>query len=220
MQPAGLIICGGRSSRMGTPKPWLDFNGRTLLEHMMGIIGRHASPLIIAAAQNQHLPSLPGDAIRVEDRSSDRGPMEGLCLGLRAAEQAGREAVFAAAVDLPLLEPALIPRMTALIGPSDDAAVAVIEGVRQPLCAVYRCRLHHVAQQLIDDGVHALQELLNCLKATAANLKTPGTEAGRYGGLREIQPGEYADIDPRGFSFRNINTQEDYMRLREKRESR
>ncbi|MEZ0294645.1 MAG: molybdenum cofactor guanylyltransferase, partial [Solirubrobacteraceae bacterium] len=38
--PAGVVLAGGRSSRMGTPKAWLEWHGTTLLRRTCGIVGR------------------------------------------------------------------------------------------------------------------------------------------------------------------------------------
>ena len=41
MASAGVVLAGGRSSRMGTPKASLEWHGSTLLRRTVGILARH-----------------------------------------------------------------------------------------------------------------------------------------------------------------------------------
>ena len=58
-QIAGIILCGGRSTRMGTSKALLPFGGETMLQRIVRLLGTVASPLVVVAAAGQPLPNLP-----------------------------------------------------------------------------------------------------------------------------------------------------------------
>ena len=48
---AGIVLAGGRSSRMGTPKAALEWHGSTLLRRVVGLVGRSVDgPVIVVCA--------------------------------------------------------------------------------------------------------------------------------------------------------------------------
>src|SRR5687768_904580 len=106
---AGVVLAGGRSSRMGTPKAALEWHGSTLLRHVTGVVGRAVDgPVIVVRAPGQELPELgPGIIVR-DDPEEGLGPLQGLAVGLAAAaaEQAGT--AFVCSTDLPFLHVAYI----------------------------------------------------------------------------------------------------------------
>jgi molybdenum cofactor guanylyltransferase len=145
--PAGIVLAGGRSSRMGTPKAWLDWHGSTLLRRVCGIVARGAGgPVVVVRAPGQELPELPGGVRVVEDAREGRGPLQGLLAGLRAVDS---DVAFVASVDLPLLH----PRFVAAVcrgAQGVDAAVPHVAGFRQPLAAAYRPALAPLVAELVD----------------------------------------------------------------------
>lgn len=95
-----VILCGGKSVRMGASKAWLTFGDETLLQRIVGLV-REVTPLIIVvAAVGQLLPVLPKDAVVVRDTSQGRGPLEGLAVGLAATAPHARLA-FVTTADAP-----------------------------------------------------------------------------------------------------------------------
>src|SRR5205807_272847 len=101
----GVVLCGGRSSRMGRPKAWLPFGGEALLQRVVRRLGEAVSPVVVVAAPGQELPSLPSEVAIVRDPEEGRGPLQGLAAGLAAL--AGRaDAAYATSCDAPFLRPA------------------------------------------------------------------------------------------------------------------
>ena len=57
---AGVVLAGGRSSRMGTPKAALEWHGSTLLYRTTALLARTVTgPVVVVAAPGQELPDLP-----------------------------------------------------------------------------------------------------------------------------------------------------------------
>ena len=147
--PAGIVLAGGRSSRMGTPKAWLDWHGSTLLRRVCGIVARGVSgPVVVVRAPGQELPELPDGVRVVEDAREGRGPLQGLLAGLRAVDA---DVAFVASVDLPLLHPRFVAAVCAGVDGA-DAAVPHVGGFRQPLAAAYRPALAPLVAELVDAG--------------------------------------------------------------------
>jgi molybdopterin-guanine dinucleotide biosynthesis protein A len=151
---AGIVLAGGRSSRMGRPKAWLDWDGTTLLDRVCGVVGAAVDgPVVVVRAPGQELPALPGGVETAEDPVEGRGPLQGIAVGL-AAVASRAEIAFVASVDLPFLHDAYVRRVLALLGDHDDRAVLlpVAHGHHQPLAAAYRTALAPVVAELIAAG--------------------------------------------------------------------
>ena len=153
---AGIVLAGGRSSRMGRPKADLDWHGVPLVRHVCAVVASAVpGAIVVVAAPGQALPPLPEGVAVTHDAQEGRGPLEGLAAGLKAVDGAA----FVTGVDLPFLTPALIRRVTDALGGA-DAAVAVAGGARQPLAAAYRTTLLPAIEQRLAEGRRSLQGLL------------------------------------------------------------
>lgn len=150
---AGVVLAGGRSSRMGTPKSALAWHGSTLLRRTVAIAARAtAGPVVVVRASGQDLPDLPRGTVVVDDPRAGKGPLQGIAAGLAAlAGQA--ETAFVASTDLPFLHPAFIGLvLRALSEEGTDVALPVALGHQQPLAAGYRTSLAETAERLVSDG--------------------------------------------------------------------
>ena len=108
---AGIVLAGGRSSRMGTPKAALEWHGSTLLRRVVGVERRSLDgPVVVVRAPGQALPELPDGVEVVEDAREGRGPLQGLAAGLAAVRERAH-AAYASATDVPLLHPRFIHRV-------------------------------------------------------------------------------------------------------------
>jgi molybdenum cofactor guanylyltransferase len=157
---AGIVLAGGRSTRMGSPKAALEWRGSTLLEGVVDAVGRATGRVVVVRAPGQELPALPAGVAVVEDARRDRGPLEAMLAGMRAVA-AEAEIVFVAAVDLPFLHPAIVSRVIRALGPGLDAAVPIVAGRPQPLAAAYRIGLLPLVAELAGGPTRRMGELLD-----------------------------------------------------------
>lgn len=150
MNTAGIVLAGGKSTRMGRAKAGLEWHGSTLLHRVCGLIERVVDgPVVVVRAPGQELPPLPSGIEITEDAREDRGPLEGLAAGLRALD--GRaEAAYVSSTDVPLLHPAFVKAVLAAAARKDvDVALPVAQGFRHPLAAAYRTSLLADVEELI-----------------------------------------------------------------------
>jgi molybdenum cofactor guanylyltransferase len=146
---AGIVLAGGRSSRMGTPKAALEWHGSTLLWRTVAIIARAADgPVAVVRAPGQELPPLPPGTEVVDDPREGLGPVQGLAAGL-AALTGRAEIAFVASTDLPFLHPAFVRRVVRAADAGADVGLPVARGYPQPLAASYRTALAPVAARLV-----------------------------------------------------------------------
>jgi molybdopterin-guanine dinucleotide biosynthesis protein A len=150
---AGVVLAGGRSSRMGQPKAALEWHGSTLLRRTVGILARAAGgPVVVVRAPGQELPELPDGTMVADDPREGRGPVQGIAAGL-AALRGQADVAFISSTDLPFLHPAFVRRALRALTEADGAEVLlpVARGYQQPLAAAYRVSLAEVAERLVTE---------------------------------------------------------------------
>src|SRR6202162_4204017 len=191
MTVGGIVLCGGKSTRMGVPKATLPFGPETMLQRVVRLLGTVVSPIVVVAAREQSLPQLPDDVAVTRDEREQRGPLEGLRAGLKALPNSV-EVAYITSCDVPLLEPAFVERMVELLG-DHDIAVMEIDGFPHPLSAVYRRgTLPQVEALLAEDRLRPVF-LFDAVRT------------------RRVRPEEMASVDPQLRTLRNLNTREDYL---------
>ncbi len=193
MNIGAIVLCGGRSNRMGQPKAWLRLGDEFLLQRIVRLVAREASPIVVVTAPDQEIPALPLDVIHAQDHHANRGPLEGFAAGLAAFDSSVTHA-YLTSTDAPLLTAGWIGRLAAEIG-THDAAVAIHDGHPQPLAAVYRTSVLKTVQSRLAGDQLSLRGLLDAIDVVRIDAET----------LR--------DIDPDLRTLRNLNTYEDYLRL-------
>lgn len=187
----GIVLCGGKSTRMGQPKAWLPFGPETMLQRVVRILGTVVSPIVAVAAADQDLPPLSSDVVITRDEREGRGPLEGLRAGLKALPE-DVDLAYVTSCDVPLLVPGFAERMIELLG-DRDIAVIEIDGFTHPLSAVYRrSTLPHVEALLAQDRLRPVF-LFDAVRT------------------RRVQPAEMTGVDPDLRTLRNLNTREDYL---------
>src|SRR5687768_8399181 len=79
----GLILCGGRSRRMGRPKAFLPYAGRTIIEHQLNIFREIFTEVFLVANEPDTYSHLSVDVVK--DILPYRGPLGGILSGLLVA---------------------------------------------------------------------------------------------------------------------------------------
>lgn len=191
---SGIILVGGRSSRMGVDKASLEFDGITLLQRSVDRLTPAVDELVLVGAPGRPLPPVKTDRpIRtVEDPVEGEGPLVGIVAGLEACDA---DVAIVVAVDMPFIEIELVRRLVSRVGEKHLWVVPVANGRPQPLCSAFAVSALPVLRGHIDAGDRAPM-------AVAADL-----EAFR------MQPEEWRHSDPEGRSFINVNTPEEFSAL-------
>jgi molybdenum cofactor guanylyltransferase len=191
MTAGGIVLCGGKSTRMGVPKATLPFGPETMLQRVVRLLGTVVSPVVVVAAQGQALPKLPDEITVTHDEREQRGPLEGLRAGLKALPNSV-DIAYITSCDVPLLVPGFVERMIELLG-DHDIAVMEIDGFPHPLSAVYRRNtLPYVELLLATDKLRPVF-LFDAVRT------------------RRVRPEEMVSVDRELRTLRNLNTREDYL---------
>jgi molybdenum cofactor guanylyltransferase len=187
----GIILCGGQSTRMGTPKALLPFGPETMLQRVVRIAHQVVSPIVVVAADDQPLPELPAAVIVTRDEQPLRGPLEALRAGLKALPS-GIDCAYVTSCDVPLLETGFIRQMLEFAN-GHDIAVVEIGGFAHPLSAVYRRTVLPVVETLLASNRLRPAFLFELVHT------------------RRVGP-EQITADPELRTLRNLNTRDDYER--------
>lgn len=188
---AGIVLAGGKSTRMGTSKAMLPFGAETMLQRVVRLLGEVVTKMVVVAAAGQELPPLPGGVVVTWDEHEGRGPLEGLRAGLKALP-ADVDAAYVTSCDVPLLVPGFVLQLFELAH-GYDIAVMEIDGFTHPLSAIYRASVLPAVEALL-----AQDRLRPAFLFDAAH-------------TRRIRADEIT-TDRELRTLRNLNTREDYER--------
>ncbi|MBK8259033.1 MAG: molybdenum cofactor guanylyltransferase [Polyangiaceae bacterium] len=195
-----VVLCGGKSSRMGRSKALLPFGEETLISRVVRRIATVASPIVVVLAPEQPEPDLPIDVRFVRDEVEGRGPLLGLSAGLQALNGLV-ESCFVSSTDVPFIHPSLISTLEEMRRSSNlDAVVPHAFGHYHPLSSVMCTHVLSVVESLIQSNLmrpYFIFERTRTRFVTEAELKA--------------HP-DVAANDPNLLSLQNVNTPEEYER--------
>lgn len=120
----GVVLAGGRSSRMGTDKAGLWWQGQPLLEHMRELLRRAGAARVLTSGPYAGPDGLP-------DGEAGMGPLGGL---LTLAQTQADGVYLLVPVDMPLLTPSLLRRLAAAVAADHGTPCAIWAGYPLPLC--------------------------------------------------------------------------------------
>jgi molybdopterin-guanine dinucleotide biosynthesis protein A len=183
-----VILAGGRSSRMGSNKAFLPIEGVPLIERARLLLAEIFSHTILSTASPNTYEEIALN--EVVDRYPESGPLGGITSVL----ETGEKRIFCVACDMPFLNRDLIEYQCTF---SDcDAVIPVWKGRPEVLHAVYDRNL-----------LCEFQKNLN-------EMRFKISDCFRDAHIRYISEEEIRRFDSAGRSFRNINTPQDYERLK------
>ena len=189
---AGVLLAGGKSRRMGADKRFLRLDGETLLSRALSVFERLFDEVLIVVAGP--LPESVGGRHRVvTDLVPNCASLGGLYTGLSLSES---PRVFAAACDMPFLNPDLIAYLIHLS--DDDIVMPNPASGLQPMHAVYSKACCPHFKRMIESRNLSIQGILQ-------------NEGLR---VRLVPDEDLRQHDPELLSFLNVNTPEDAERAR------
>lgn len=180
----GVLLAGGKSTRMGQDKRFLPIGDRTLLERGLCTLRSLLQHVCIVIAQDS--PFLSANVPVFRDVVAHCGSLGGLYTGLR---EASTPHIFLAACDMPFLNVNLLSYM---IGLKEQADIIVPSWNNrlQPTHAIYSKQCAPILEEMIRMRRVKIQDAF----------QHPSLA------VRFMTEGEVRQFDPEGRSFLNINT--------------
>lgn len=185
----GVVLAGGKSSRMGASKAELPFMGEPLLRRVVNRLSEAVDDVVVIGPPT--LQTLVPGVLVWSDVTSPVGPLGGLYTALTMAPC---ERLFLVACDMPLLQPGLVRAMLAVAEAhaASDAVMLQSHGRMEPLHAVYSRSCLAAVEEALTSGQRAMHRLLERLSVVTMS--------------QEI----VVRADPRGVSALNVNTPIDW----------
>jgi molybdenum cofactor guanylyltransferase len=129
---SAVILAGGRSSRMGRDKAWLNVDGRPLLERQLAL-ARDLGPVEVFISGRPDTDYAPWHCPVLHDRVAGAGPLAGIAVALEASRTPH---LLVLAVDLPRMTREVLDRLLVACAP-DRGAVPRFPAGPEPLAALY-----------------------------------------------------------------------------------
>ena len=193
----GIILAGGKSSRLGRDKAWEDVGGQRIIDRVIGALQSSCDEVLIIGdrPERQNELSLPKCIQYRSDDLKGRGSIGGLYTGLKASYTLWSLVV---ACDMPFISRELIRFMLSIISKNRcDAIVPVINGRYQPTHALYNSTCIPFIEKNISSGNFRMDSYFDEIY------------------LEEISEDVINSIKGAELSFFNVNTEDDLFTARE-----
>ena len=193
----GIILAGGKSSRLGRDKAWEDVGGQRIIDRVIGALQSSCDEVLIIGdrPERQSELSLPKCIQYRSDDVKGRGSIGGLYTGLKAADTLWSLVV---ACDMPFISRELIRFMLSMISKNRcDAIVPIINGRYQPTHALYNSTCIPFIEKNISSGNFRMDSYFDEIY------------------LEEISEDVINSIKGAELSFFNVNTEDDLFTARE-----
>lgn len=185
----GAVLCGGKSSRMGRPKAFLPYGGKTMIEHRFHQMSDLFAEVVLVANDPDAYSHLSVNVVK--DIIPNRGPLVGILSALLVSQY---EHTFVIACDMPLVDNRLIRSMAQQRHGTDVLVLSHDEGL-EPLLGIYSKQCVQPLEESIFAGTLKAMDFL------------AGINAKLYAHNESVVS---QDRLP---SYFNVNTPQDYSKL-------
>lgn len=150
---AGLVLAGGRSSRMGADKALVSLDGRRLVDRVLDRLAPQVSHLAISANGDPGRFALPGVPVLQDTIPGGLGPLAGVLAGLEwAIGVPGVTSLVTVATDTPFPPPDLVERLAAARGGPSSLVVAGSGGRIHPVDALWPLSAAPALRRFLESG--------------------------------------------------------------------
>ena len=190
-----IILCGGRSKRMGKDKGSLLLNGKPMLLHVIDTISDIADEIILVLRddeQEKRYKKILGnnyDYIKIiKDKTIDKGPLMGILTGLSAIKSDNAQVL---PCDSPFISKDFLLKMSEIADSEDFDAIVPVGNKEhiEPLHSIYKKDVKDIISVLIKEEKMDVKSLIMNVKAKYIDIK---------------------ELDSTAKSFQNINTFKDF----------
>lgn len=147
----GIILAGGKSSRMGTDKGFLKLNEKPFVQYSIDALQPLVSEILIVTDNPEY------DVFglkRITDITKDAGPVSGIYSGLKASKT---ELNLVLSCDIPLITSEVLQLLTNAIDDTSDIIQVESNGKSMPLIALYKKTIKDTFKSFLEQGERRLR---------------------------------------------------------------
>ncbi|MFD1065660.1 molybdenum cofactor guanylyltransferase [Oceanobacillus locisalsi] len=185
---AGILLAGGRSRRFGSPKAFLQREGKYFYHYSMDSIKSFADSIVLVTNEELEVSFRDEEenVAIITDHMDVKGlgPLAGIYTGM---EHASADWYVTVPIDVPFIDSAVFQTLLTYKKEGIDAIVPIVSGNIQLLLSIYHCRVKEVIFDQLQQTVLSAHQLLERINVVYIPM-----EEERY--------------------FYNINRQADYQR--------
>lgn len=162
----GIILAGGKSSRIGSDKGFLLLKNKSFIQHIIEAMQPLVNNIIIVSNNPDY------DVFklkRVNDLISDAGPLAGVYTGLHYSNTKNN---LVLSCDVPLINTDTLKKLTEQIEDYADVIQLKSKGKTMPLIAMYKNHCENHFFELLQQGERRLRFAVNQLKVKTIVLNT------------------------------------------------
>jgi len=162
----GIILAGGKSTRMGSDKGFLKLNGVSFMEYSITAMKPLVSEIIIVSNNPDYdIFNLK----RVEDVIKEAGPLAGIYTGLKTSKT---EFNLVLSCDVPLITKEILEMLIEAQDRQSDIIQIVSQGKSMPLIALYKKCCETQFYKLLKNNERRLQVAVNQCKVKNITLSS------------------------------------------------
>ena len=167
----GIILAGGKSSRMGTDKGFVLYKNKSFVQHIIDAL----QPLVDEVIIVSNNPDYDVFGLkRVNDLIENTGPVAGVYTGLHYSKTENNLVV---SCDVPLINSETLSLLINGVEDAKDVVQLESNGKSMPLIAMYKKQSKAVFYSLLKDGERRLRIALTHLQVKTITLDE---KQGRY----------------------------------------
>jgi molybdopterin-guanine dinucleotide biosynthesis protein A len=200
-----VILAGGEGKRLGMRKPFLDVDGKRMIDVMISRVSPFCREILISCSPREAAVFEKAGAVEdgfqlidgiVIDSARGKGPLEGLFQGMKSATS---DWIFLTGCDMPGLMESVVRRIWDCRKDGSRVMVPLLDGYREALHSFYATQILPDVEDFLNRGIR---------KVTSLFEKIPPTE---------VPEDCFRDIPGYRQSFMNINTHEQLLAWRDER---
>lgn len=161
---SAVVLCGGKSKRMGFDKALLKVDGEYILKLTSLKLKTMFSEVILVADKKEKLSPIDGllDCVIVEDNYVDCGPLGGICTGFEVSKN---PYIFVIACDMPIIEESIIKKMYNKLS-NEQALLCLLDNYIEPMHAFYNRSSYIILKNQVTQNELSIQKSCSKLSIT------------------------------------------------------
>jgi molybdopterin-guanine dinucleotide biosynthesis protein A len=154
----GIVLAGGKSSRMGSDKGLIKIDNKTFVENVIAAMEPLVNEIIIVSNNPEYDQF---GYYRAEDEIKDSGPLAGLYSGLK---QSNAKYNLVLSCDIPMIKTEILEKLIEADYKNYEVTQIESQNKTMPLIAIYKKQCKHKFLELLKQGERRLRVAVNKLK--------------------------------------------------------